>query len=118
MKTTDKAQSLWSSLWDGMLSTLHKMRTPFFMLVFATSFLIAFVVLGQFDTSANLLFALFLCAPILMVAFAYIVVRHGVFDGRELEEGEEFGYEDYDHENGRFTRSLGEVFEQLKDSQS
>jgi apolipoprotein N-acyltransferase len=33
-------------------------------------------------------------SPVLVLWLAYSVIRYGQFDGRELKEGEEFGYSD------------------------
>ncbi len=87
------------------------------MLLFATGFLVAFVVLTQTGASAGLIISMFFFSQIMVIFFAYVVVRHGVFDGKEFREDEEFGYEDYDCRNGKFTRTSGFVLNQLKDSQ-
>ncbi|MCH8557814.1 MAG: hypothetical protein LAT84_08330 [Balneolia bacterium] len=94
-----------------------KVRTPHFMLLFATLFLIAFVVLTYFEANAGLLISMFFFSQVMVIFFAWVVIRHGVFDGKDFEEGQEFGYEDYDTEEGHFTRSTGKVMNQLKDSQ-
>jgi len=118
MQSSDQTQSGFIEQTADALSNFYKrIRTPHFMLLFATLFLVSFVVLSHFGANASLLISMFFFSQVMVIFFAWVVVRHGVFDGKDFEEGQEFGYEDYDVEKGHFTRSSGHVMEQLKDSQ-
>ena len=95
---------------------LKRMRTPHFVITFATIFLLTYVLFINLEANAGLVIGMFTFSQFMIVGLAYIVVRHGVFDGKELEKDDEFGYEDYDHERQRYTRSVGHVVDQLKES--
>lgn len=101
---------------QGLASLLKRMRTPHFVITFATIFLLVYVVLIHFEANAGLILGMFTFSQVMVIGLAYVVVRHGVFDGQELDKEEEFGYEDFDHENQEFTRSFGKVMDQLKES--
>jgi hypothetical protein len=44
----------------------------------------------------RLTWALFLFSPLLLLYLVYSVIRHGQYNGKELAEDEEWGYEDLD----------------------
>lgn len=104
------------SLSDVISAFWHKIRTPQFMLLFATAFLVLYVLLINLEANAGLLISMFFFSQVMVIFFAWIVVRHGVFDGKELEKDDEFGYEDFDHEQNVYTRDLSQVYRQLGDS--
>lgn len=115
---SDQSQtsSVSASNTDLLLGYWHKIRTPQFMLVFATLFLVLYILLINLEANAGLLISMFFFSQIMVIFFAWVVVRHGVFDGKELSKDDEFGYEDYDHEQDVFTRDLNKVYDQLRDS--
>lgn len=117
MDNSGQSVSITYQLGSAIAGTLRKMRTPHFMITFATIFLLVYVALINFEANAGLVLGMFTFSQFMVVALAYIVVRHGVYDGKDFEEDQEFGYEDYNCETGEFTRSLRKVSEQLKDSQ-
>lgn len=63
-------------------------------ILLATMYLLIYVVL--FDTGASLqvLSAMFALSPIPVLVVVYQVLRNATYTGKELEEGEEFGYAD------------------------
>lgn len=63
-------------------------------ILLATTYLLIYVVL--FDTGASLqvLSAMFALSPIPILVVVYQVLRNATYTGKELEEGEEFGYAD------------------------
>lgn len=99
-----------------LVAGLKRMRTPHFMITFATIFLLIYVLFINLEANAGLIIGMFTFSQFMVVGLAYVVIRHGVFDGKKLKKDDEFGYEDYDHENRRFTRSVSDVMEQLKES--
>lgn len=69
------------------------LRKPFVAVILSSLYLaiyIAFFYSGNF----NVVFKMFLAAPVVLAWLAYTVIRFGKFDGRELGENEEWGYED------------------------
>jgi hypothetical protein len=47
----------------------------------------------EFNT---VVWTLFLLSPFVVLYMVYMVIRYGVYSGRELDEDEEWGYEDVD----------------------
>jgi hypothetical protein len=117
MNTTEQSHQHTQSLLSYIAQKLKAMRTPYFIITFATIFLLTYVVLINFEANAGLMIGMFTFSQFMVIGIAYIVIRHGVYDGKSLDKDEEFGYEDFDHENSAYTRSLNKVMEQLKESQ-
>jgi len=63
-------------------------------ILMATMYLLIYVVL--FDTGASLqvLSAMFVLSPIPVLIMVYQILRYANYTGKELEEGEEYGYAD------------------------
>lgn len=87
-------------------------RTPYFLLVFTTMFLIAYVSFSYAGVSDGFIISMFVFSQIMVVAFVILVIKYGVYSGGSLDE-KEFGYEDYDTENEYFTSSTRDVIDQL-----
>lgn len=69
------------------------LRKPFFAVIISSLYLglyLAFFYTGNF----NVVFKLFLAAPLVLCWLAYTIIRFGKFNGRELGKNEEWGYED------------------------
>jgi hypothetical protein len=72
------------------------LRRPAFATWFVSIYLLIYV-LFLFDGSNTLwqiADGMLLFSPLLIVWMAYTIIRYGIFFGKELKEGEEFGYED------------------------
>lgn len=67
----------------------HKLAT-----VFVTLYLIVYTLLHQYGASLSVLSAMFLASPFLVIWMAYTILKHASYDGRELNEDEEYGYQD------------------------
>jgi hypothetical protein len=71
-------------------------RHPIFAAWFVSIYLLVYTLL--LATGSKTLWAIaevmLLFSPLLVLWLAYSVIRYGQFDGRELKEGEEFGYSD------------------------
>jgi hypothetical protein len=63
-------------------------------ILLATMYLLIYVVL--FDTGASLqvLSAMFALSPVPVIIMVYQILRNANYTGKELEEGEEYGYAD------------------------
>jgi uncharacterized membrane protein YhdT len=71
-------------------------RHPHFAAWFVSSYLLAYTVMlatGN-QTLQAIAEVMLLFSPLLVVGLVYSVIRYGQFNGRELKEGEEFGYSD------------------------
>jgi 4-hydroxybenzoate polyprenyltransferase len=62
----------------------------------ATGYLLLYVILFQAGASLWLLSLLFMLSPIPVFYMVYQVLTNAVYPGKELEDGEEFGYQDAD----------------------
>jgi hypothetical protein len=73
------------------LLTDHKLVTAF-----VTIYLIVYTLLHQAGASFRLLAFMFVLSPFLVGWMAYTILRFGKYEGRELQESEEWGYQDRD----------------------
>lgn len=64
------------------------------MTIFATAYLLIYIILLQWESLPNLSFIMFSFSPIIIFALAYSIIRYGKYDGEELAEKEHWGYQD------------------------
>lgn len=64
--------------------------------VLVTLYLICYTLLHQAGASLPLLGILFLLSPFLVVWMAYTILKYAPYEGRELEQDEEWAYLDKD----------------------
>jgi hypothetical protein len=71
------------------------MNKASFSILFASIYLLVFLLMlhTEFNT---VVWTLFLLSPFVVLYMVYMVIRYGVYSGRELDEDEEWGYEDVD----------------------
>lgn len=62
----------------------------------ATVYLVIYVMLFQSGAPLWLLSLLFLLSPVPVFYMVYQVLAQAVYNGKELEAGEEYGYQDVD----------------------
>ncbi len=62
----------------------------------ATFYLLIYVLLFQAGAPLWLLSLLFLLSPVPVLYMVYQVLANAVYHGKQLEEGEEYGYQDVD----------------------
>ena len=70
------------------------LRSPAFAATFATVYLVLytdFLLTGASELLVNILFAL---SPFVVVWMAVTIMKYGKYDGAELGENEEWGYQD------------------------
>jgi hypothetical protein len=67
----------------------HKLVT-----LLVTLYFIVYTLLHQSGASLKLLGAMFLASPFLVIWMAYAILKYGSYSGRELNEDEEWGYQD------------------------
>lgn len=70
------------------------LRKSSFSIAATSLYLLAYIIV--LHTSGSLPFMLLMLAfsPVLMVWMVYLILKYGVYSSRELEDGEEWGYED------------------------
>lgn len=67
---------------------------------FVSVYLVVYVILLSWGEGLlrQIAVGMFLASPVFVLWLVYAVLRHGHSPGRELAEGEEFGYADRDRE--------------------
>jgi len=75
------------------------MRNHKFSTAFATVYLLVYTLLFNLGVSFDVLSVMFLLSPFIVIWMAYTIIRYGKYDGRQLEENEEWGYQDRTRES-------------------
>jgi hypothetical protein len=72
------------------------LRQPNFSVIFVTAYLLLYLIFLTGGNDRLILMASYqlLFSPLLLVWMTFTVIRYGKFSGRELKDGEEFGYND------------------------
>ncbi|SFE88923.1 hypothetical protein SAMN05518672_111180 [Chitinophaga sp. CF118] len=70
------------------------LRNSTFSVITVTIYLVVYCFLLQIERTQWLGFLMFTLSPILVIWMVYTVLKYGVYNGRELAEGEEYGYQD------------------------
>ena len=73
-------------------------RNPSTVVGIVTGVLLLYCVLIGFDLSISLVNFIFAISPFLLLWMTYTIIRHGIYNGKELQEAEEWGYQDKDKE--------------------
>jgi hypothetical protein len=74
-------------------------KSSFFPVTVVTILLIVYTILLATGASPVLAGGIFLLSPFLIIWMVYRVIRHDTHHGRELMEGEEWGYTDKNKES-------------------
>lgn len=61
---------------------------------FGTAYLIVYIIILHSENNLNIAFTLFAFSPLVLIGMVYSIIKYGRYNGRELKEGEEWGYED------------------------
>jgi hypothetical protein len=69
-------------------------RNPTFAASFVTLYLVIYTVLFQTGASSAILTGMFAVSPLLVIWMAITIMKYGKYSGRELDEQEEWGYQD------------------------
>ncbi|SHN36941.1 hypothetical protein [Chitinophaga sp. CF418] len=70
------------------------LRNSTFSVIAVTAYLLSYCILLQIEQTQWLAVRMFLISPLLVIWMVYTVLKYGVYTGRELAEGEEYGYQD------------------------
>lgn len=70
-------------------------RHPKFSVILVTAYLLVYAIFLTVGNDRLILIARYqlLFSPLLLGWMVYTVIRYGTFSGRELKEGEEYGYD-------------------------
>lgn len=74
------------------------LRNAKFVAFFVTAYLIIYQILIGTGASLSLVAPLFFLSPFLLIWLVYVVLKFEKFQGKVLEEDEEWGYQDRDRE--------------------
>jgi hypothetical protein len=75
------------------------MRKPSFAVIIASFYLVVYYILHSFEVDYRYVIWMFMGAPFILGRMAYTIIRHGKYDGSELQEHEEWGYSDKDRDS-------------------
>jgi hypothetical protein len=70
------------------------LRNPVLATVSSTCYLTIYVILLSVEKYWDIAFSMFLFSPVVVIWLVYTIVRYGKYTGKELEAGQEYGYED------------------------
>lgn len=70
------------------------LNKPAFAVAVTTIVMIVYNILPQFTDSFTLAGIIFIASPFLIVWMVYTVLKHGKYNGKELDDKEEWGYQD------------------------
>jgi hypothetical protein len=70
------------------------LRNPAFATTFVTVYLIIYTVLFHTGAPEAVITAMFAASPFLVIWMAITIMRFGKYSGRELDDNEEWGYQD------------------------
>jgi hypothetical protein len=65
-----------------------------FSIIFATVYLLVYCILLSVEQMQWLAVGMFIASPFVLCRMVYVILKYGRYTGRELAEGEEFGYQD------------------------
>lgn len=71
------------------------MNRASFAVLFSSLYFLVYLLVLQL-AYYQLTWSLFLFSPFIILYVAYSVIRYGKYSGKELEDDEEWGYEDFD----------------------
>jgi hypothetical protein len=77
------------------------LKHPSIVTLFATIYLLAYVVLLQYNLASDVTWIMLFLSPVLLVSLAYSIIRYGKYSGKELDENQEWGYQDRPDKKGK-----------------
>lgn len=84
---------LYTLLCRSRLKPVVMLRKPSFAVFLSSLYLVVYMIF-VYNNNFDVVFKMFLGAPFVLAWLAYTIIRFGKFDGRELREGEGWGYAD------------------------
>ena len=70
------------------------LRSATFATTFVTLYLVIYTILFHTGASSAITSCMFAASPFLVIWMAYTILKYGKYSGPELEENQEWGYQD------------------------
>lgn len=70
------------------------LKHPNHMAVFASLYLLVYVLFIQLGLFTNLVYVMFFLSPVIVLALAWSVLRYGQYDDKDFTNEQEWGYHD------------------------
>jgi hypothetical protein len=70
------------------------MKNYKFSTAFVTLYLIVYTIMLRLEVSLSISLLMFSISPFLVLWMVYTILKHAPYNGRELKENEEYGYQD------------------------
>jgi hypothetical protein len=70
------------------------MKNYKFSTIFVTIYLVVYTVITRLEISPRVALFMFSISPFLVIWMVYTILKFAPYNGRELEENEEYGYQD------------------------
>lgn len=70
------------------------MKTDELVISFVTALFLVYISFIAFDIFIPIAFLILLASPILIIIMVWSIIKHGIYNGPELEDKQEFGYLD------------------------
>jgi len=70
------------------------LKKPFFAVTVVSIILLVYCILINFNVLLSLVYLIFFLSPFLLLWMMYTIIRFGIYKGKDLNENEEWGYQD------------------------
>lgn len=70
------------------------LRNSTFSIIAVTAYLLVYCVLLQIERTQSIAVLMFIISPAPLIWMVYTILKYGKYNGRELAENEEYGYQD------------------------
>ena len=70
------------------------LKHPDHIAVFASFYLLVYILLIQLGLFTNIVYIMFFLSPVLLLALVWSVLRHGKYDDKDFTDEQEWGYHD------------------------
>jgi len=75
------------------------LRKPSFVAIVVTAYLLVYYILFQAAVPDLIIMGMFTLSPVLVIWLVITILKYGKFNGPELKENEEWGYQDKDRDD-------------------
>ena len=70
------------------------MKTDELVISFVSALFLVYIIFIAFEIYIPIAFLILLASPVLIILMVWSVIKHGIYNGPELENEQEFGYLD------------------------
>lgn len=86
------------------------MKTDEIVISIVSALFLVYISFIAFDIFIPIAFLILLASPVLIIAMVWSVIKHGIYNGSELDDEQEFGYLDRPLLGKQSTRNRKEQF--------